>query len=194
MKEILLSKGQKALVDDADFERFGGLKWYAKANRKSFYAYRSQIINGKHVRFALHRVILDAPPDMVVDHVNGNTLDNRRENLRLAHYYQNSQNQRTRAIYRSSEFKGVSKFRTKWAAQIALRGVCVKLGNFSTAMDAARAYDNAAQLLFGEFAHLNFGGSNTLRRAREVLLTSERRPLAPTDIECPASELEPVGN
>jgi len=103
----------------------------------------------------MHRLILNAPPDLKVDHINGNGLDNRKENLRLATTPQNVRNARL-SLRNSSGFKGVKRKRQKWQASIVFNGKTIRLGVFDAREDAARAYDIAALLLHGEFARVNF--------------------------------------
>ena len=107
----------------------------------------------------LHRKILNAPPDLQVDHINRNILDNRKINLRLCTGTQNQGN-RIRRKNSSSIYKGVhfAQDRQKWRAGITKNGVCFKLGTFNAEVEAAIVYDDAAKLYFGEFALLNFMG------------------------------------
>jgi hypothetical protein len=106
----------------------------------------------------LNRVIMDAPPGLLVDHRNGNTLDNRRTNLRLATCSQNRINSQRDKSKTSSRYVGVSleKGRGKWLAYISYNGKRIHLGRFDNELDAARAYDLAAVKYHGEFARLNF--------------------------------------
>lgn len=164
MKEIPLTRGLKATVDDEDFIRFGHLKWYAQKTQDGrFYAARR--IDGKIS--LLHRAILGTALGKKVDHRNGNTLDCRRKNLRPATDAQNAQNSRKTPRPRSSIYKGVCRVSPRvnklnpWLAYIGgAVGVSVTkrkyLGYFSNERAAARAYDRAARELFGSFASLNF--------------------------------------
>ena len=142
-----LTRGVVAIVDESDYEWLNHWKWTAFANRDSgFYAARTGGI-------MMHRVILNAPVDMQVDHYNGNTLDNRRTNLRLATHSENQHNCRPNRIA-TSPYKGVCWDGTKWRVAIG-RGVGSFLGRFTDEQEAARTYDAAACERFGEFAWLN---------------------------------------
>lgn len=154
MRQIVLTRGLVALVDDEDFLRFGAVKWHAHESGPGlFYAMRDK--SGRKVY--LHREILAAAPGVAVDHVNGDRLDCRRENLRLCTLSQNQGNRR-RNRRGSSRFKGVTwnrRFR-RWCAQITFKRRAMKLGQFIREEDAAHAYDLAARTHFGPFARVNF--------------------------------------
>lgn len=156
MKEISLSKGLVALVDDDDYEWLSKYKWYACRGKSGWYAVHEtrQSEGGRVIR--MHREIVDAQPGELVDHWNHDTLDNRRENLRLCSDTQNCANQKLR-VDNTSGYKGVgwnSRVR-KWRAQLGMQGHRVHLGLFESPVDAARAYNAAAIKYFGEFAYLN---------------------------------------
>lgn len=121
-----------------------------------FYVEGDDWTNGRNIRRYLHRVIMNAPPGVEVDHINGDTLDNRRCNLRFATSTQQKCNQRPRGG--TSKYKGVGwhKRDRKWRAQITYHGKQISLGYFDGELGAAFAYDVAARILFGEFARLNF--------------------------------------
>lgn len=151
MKEIALTQGYVALVDDEDFARVSRLKWHADWSPSGWYAKAES--GGRQVR--MHRYIIGAPPDVDVDHRNGNTLDNRRKNLRPATPSGNAANQRIKP--HSSKYKGVRKHRDgKWEARIRHQQRLTYLGLHPSEEQAARAYDRAARELFGEFARTNF--------------------------------------
>ena len=103
----------------------------------------------------MHGLIMPAPDGQFVDHINGNGLDNRRENLRLVTHQQNSFNQKHHGG--SSKFKGVSidRISGSWRAYITVDGKRKHLGRHGTEIDAAKAYDMAAKEFFGEYAKLN---------------------------------------
>ena len=167
MAEVPLTQGKVALIDDEDAERVLAHKWFARFDRSSgrWYVMRKVQRNHKSQSVLLHRFILIAPDGSQVDHVNQNPLDNRRSNLRLA---TNSQNQQKKGRHRANKagFKGVCwhKGRKAFQAQIKCGGARHHLGLFTTAEDAARAYDAAAALLHGEFARFNFPEESELIR------------------------------
>jgi len=149
MPEIDVGNGLVALVDERDFKMFGRVRWYA-VRRKHYVYVRSRL-------GLLHRVIMNAPAGLDVDHVNGNGLDNRRSNLRLATRQQNLHNSRKPTSGKSSTFKGVSwdESKRRWRARLRTGGRQVFLGLFDRERDAARAYNRAAREAFGAFALVN---------------------------------------
>lgn len=156
MKTIPLTKGYFAIVDDEDYDMLvRDYKWCishsGKSDRKKAVA---RVHGGKGTLCSMHRVVANAPKGMDVDHINRNTLDNRRSNLRVCTRSQNNANRPKR----SGEFKGVhfDKAKSYWVAQAASRYI----GRFSSAVDAAVAYDLAAIKHFGEFALTNFPREN----------------------------------
>lgn len=105
----------------------------------------------------LHRFLMDAPKGCLVDHANGDRLDNRRSNLRVASKAQNAANSRL-STKNTSGFRGVywDRSRCKWHGQITIAGKVTFLGYFQTAIEGAMAYDRAARIVHGAFARLNF--------------------------------------
>lgn len=157
-RTIPLTQGYVAVVDDKDYEWLSQWKWCAKktvlANgRIKLYAHR-RIGNST---ITMHRLIVNAGSDTLVDHADGNGLNNRRCNLRQATVAANCWNSNPRCNT-SSRYKGVSWHKRvgKWAAAIRLCGRSRHLGYFADEVEAARAYDRAAKEHFGEFARLNF--------------------------------------
>jgi hypothetical protein len=152
VREIHLTKGAVALVDDEDFEALSGRRWYATVMAGGL-TYAATRIDRRNV--TMHRLLLDAPEGHVIDHANGNTLDNRRANLRVATVRQNNINAATPCT-NTSGYRGVSweKEKGKWRAQIRLNGKVKRLGRFADIKDAARAYNAAAVAHFGEFARI----------------------------------------
>jgi len=151
MKTIKLTQGYEAIVDDADFEYLNQFKWCAhKKSETVIYVVRKE--NKKMI--SMHREIMGFPKDMV-DHRNHNTLDNRRENLRVANNFQNQQNRNKVNKTTTSKYKGVCLFKRDgtWKAQIRHNGKCLFLGYYDTELEAKNAYDKKAKELFGEFYH-----------------------------------------
>ena len=152
---LALTRGQFALVDEEDFDWLSAWYWTALIRPgRSPYAFRK--VNGKPVY--LHRFIMGDPPEMDVDHKDGNGLNCRRDNLRVCTHARNQQNYSKCSTVTSSSFKGVTwdKNRRKWMARIKVNRKFSNLGRFENEQDAACAYDEAANQLFGEFARLNF--------------------------------------
>jgi len=157
MKTILLTRGHYAIVDDDDYGRLNQYKWYAFRDRNRYWrAVRNKKrINEKRGKELMSRRIMNAPIGMVVDHLNGDTLDNRKENLRFCKQSVNTQNQHS--TWGLSKFKGVDwdNNRKKWRVRITKEKKVYHIGVYDTEMEAANAYDEKAKELFGEFAHLN---------------------------------------
>ena len=191
MKKIKLWENQDtlsdkvALIDDEDYEKVMSAlgprskKWYAQCPPgATHYAFTGSR------RVTMHRVVMDAPKGMDVDHINGDTLDNRKQNLRLCTQSQNSMNKKLRSDSRSG-FKGVYEKPTPWkykyvskkTGEVSIREYMpkkpfqayiadpntpakrkrhIRLGYYATKEEAARAYDKKAKELHGEFARLNF--------------------------------------
>ena len=107
----------------------------------------------KYSNYYLHRLVMDAQVGLQVDHINGDRLDNRKENLRLCTNASNSRN----SVKKKGNYKGVhyNKNRRKWVAQITKDYKCYTIGSFNDEVDAARAYNNKAKEFYGEFAKLN---------------------------------------
>lgn len=154
MKKLPLKTGGFTLVDIEDYYRFKCIKWTTSRAKNTTYV---RPANGRGA--ALHRQIMDAKPGQIVDHVNGNGLDNRRMNLRLCTHAENIRNSAKRKG--SSKYKGVYlKYRgrkhTLWQARIYRDGALISLGLYRSEIEAARAYDMVAVEIHGEFARLNF--------------------------------------
>jgi len=148
--------GEKVLVDESDWGKVTQMGiatlFIAGPKQRIGFSCGSRIVT-------LARFIMGAKPNQIIDHINGNPLDNRRCNLRFVTTQQNAYNQKKQKRITSSRYKGVyrqSQSRKKsWMAYITQDGKKRNLGTYSTEEDAARAYDKAAKKLFGEYAHLN---------------------------------------
>jgi hypothetical protein len=159
MVEVPLTRERIALIDDDDFETVSRFKWCCdrqKDMRSPIYAITWN--KGKIMR--MHRLILNAQPGQLVDHINGNGLDNRRSNIRICTIAENAHNiHKTRG---KSIFKGVSwhdKHKI-WDVTITLDCTRIYIGTYKNELEAALAYDEAARKYHGVFASLNFPGQN----------------------------------
>lgn len=160
-RTIQLTRGLNTLIDEADWEWASQFFWNASGGerRYTWYACRGHKIGNRRIgvmgkTYRLHRELINAPADSKVDHQNGDGLDNRRANLRIATQGQNQQNRRKR--------KGKSRFKGVWfagdgtpCASIQIDKKVHRLGRYPSEEDAARAYDRAAREHFGEFACTN---------------------------------------
>lgn len=165
MKEIPLTQGKIALVDDEDFERLSQWKWHARKTTQGMYAARTE----GNQKIFMHNELIFVDAGKEVDHKDGDGLNNQKGNLRPATHVQNTWNSKRRSD-NSSGFKGVGRWSvtstvrgkkytyTYWRARIRLPGSKngIVIGYFSDKEVAARAYDVAALKHFGEFAKLNF--------------------------------------
>lgn len=150
-----LSRGLFALVDAADYPAVGAFKWSAlKRKDGRFVAVRNEYVDGRHRMLLLHRWLLGVTdPRVKVDHANGDTLDDRRSNLRRATTQENNRN--VRKARGASRFKGVSRNGRDWQAYIGLDGKPTYLGTYATEEEAGAVYDAAARRHFGDFAATN---------------------------------------
>lgn len=160
MKHIQLTQNQVALVDDSDYAELSKHKWCASKNPNGdFYATRNVKINGKLHTIFMHREILglEYGDPRHSNHKNHQTLDNRRDNIRICTRNQNQMNQKPRQNT-TSKYKGVSwvKQREEWQAQVRVNGKSIHLGYYDDEEMAAMAYDLVARKAHGEFAYLNF--------------------------------------
>ena len=155
---IPLTQGRQAIVDDADYEWLSQHKWYVT----KVYAARW---TGSRQEY-MHREIMEAGPAVQVDHIDHDTFNNQRGNLRLTTAQGNARNrkpqQRRDGSKRHTPYKGVSvssyipkSGKRRYNAVISPNGKHIFLGSFKTPEDAARAYNEAARNLYGEFAWLN---------------------------------------
>jgi len=155
MKIIPLTQGKATLVDDEDFEFLNQFKWYAHKCRNTYYVQRGyKKEDGKLGNIHMHRIIMDIKNNKQIDHIDHNGLNNQKSNLRICNHKQNMRNS---TGFGKSKFKGINLQRGKYfAAHISINGKTKHLGSFKTEIEAAKKYDEAAKMYYGEFANLNF--------------------------------------
>lgn len=153
MAEIILSDGKIAIVDDCDFERLSKFKWQSFTRGKCTYARRSVKVKRETKNFSMHNEILGLKN---IDHIDGNGLNNKRDNMRPCSHVENMRNRR-KHIFKTSKFKGVAwkKTHQKFESYIRMAGTLIPLGYFDSQKEAAEIYNLAAALFFGKFAKLN---------------------------------------
>ncbi|MEK6861476.1 MAG: AP2 domain-containing protein [Nanoarchaeota archaeon] len=158
MKTIILSQNKVALVDDKDFEWLNQWKWY--------YGSRDYAIRKKHIHLGkyryktesilMHREIMKVSRGIFIDHINGNGIDNRKQNLRIATQQQNMCNSKTRSD-NTSGYRGVwwDEYHKKWAAEIHFNNKKKTIGRYEDIKNAAKAYNDASLKYHGEYGRLN---------------------------------------
>jgi hypothetical protein len=151
---IELTKNKKALVSP-EFEYLNQFKWHFDGRYATRTKWNKEL--KKDVKVYMHKEILNVEKGEYVDHVNGDKLDNRLDNLRKVTSQQNSMNMLTQVVKKHSKYKGVSydKSRNKWVAYCVKDTKMHNLGRFTDEKEAALAYNEKAKELFGEFARLN---------------------------------------
>jgi hypothetical protein len=152
---IPLTQDYYAIVDTSDFQWLSQWKWYYHS---AGYAARTKKYKGKKTQIFMHRVILQTPTGLRTDHKNRNGLDNRRDNLRIATPSGNNCNRRKgegTSVYKGVCWDSATK---KWRGSLQVDKKVIRLGRFSSEIDAARSYDRAAKRYHGAFAVLNFPG------------------------------------
>lgn len=156
MKQILLTQGRVALVDDANYERLNKYKWHTKTYPHLFYAIRTIGTPVCRHNECMHRIILGLRPGdgLQCDHVDGDGLNNQRSNLRVCSRNENQYNRRKRSPG-SSKYKGVRRDRRWWRVDIQVNKKSIYLGRFDSELMAALAYDEAAKKYFKGFALTN---------------------------------------
>jgi hypothetical protein len=156
MKEIKLTQGKLALVDDANYEWLNQWNWYYQKGYKTGYAYRNIGTPPHRKHIQMHRLIMQTPPEMEVDHIDLDGLNNQRHNLRNCFHAHNAMNCK-RYRNNTSGYKGVYWFKRAhvWVARITFNQKMLFLGYFHNPKEAAKAYDQKAIELFGEYARIN---------------------------------------
>lgn len=157
---LTLVNGHECLVDLEDIDIAMARRWMARADRGTHYAMASIYENGDGTsrKTSLHREIMGAKKGEIVDHINGDGMDNRRSNLRIVSAHQNQHNRRGPNRDNTSGYMGVSfdSFAGKYKASIRIDGKQVSLGRFDNPRHAALIRDMAALELHGDFAFTNF--------------------------------------
>lgn len=152
MKEIPVSPDKVALVDDDDFERISKFRWYYRKPGYADCSMRESV--GVWKNYPMHKIILDIPNGAVVDHINRNGLDNRKQNLRICTCSENNMN---RSSVNKYGFRGIDqRSKNSWRAEIRIDGKVIRASPFKTPEEAALAYDKMAKQYHGDFAQLNF--------------------------------------
>lgn len=154
MKRIKLTQGKFALVDDKDCRKIKAYKWFAHKRKSGGIYYARSSHKGKTL--LMHRLIIDAPRGVLIDHRDGDGLNNTRSNLRLATNQENGWNWHCKPIG-TSKYRGVSwvKRDKLWVAHITHNGKGIHVGGFKKEVDAARAYDNKVKELRGDNGTIN---------------------------------------
>lgn len=152
MKLLLTSKGEEIKVDDVDYVKASRYTWRLDKN-----GYAVAGGGQRMPSYKLHRFIMSPEANQVVDHIDHDLRNNQRSNLRICTRAENQANQQKQKRDTSSKYKGVyfAKKAGKWYAQIKKNKKTMYLGGYSTQEEAAKAYNNKAKELFGEFAKLN---------------------------------------
>lgn len=156
MREVKLTQNKIAIIDDEDYEKISSRKWFAWRHPNPPHAFYVHSYEPPCHTIKMHRLVLDVTDRSIhIDHINGNTLDNRKANLRLATHSENTKNAKLNSRS-TTGYKGVTKVAlNKWRVQIQNSGKKYHLGTFTDLKEAAKAYNIAALAHFGEFARLN---------------------------------------
>jgi hypothetical protein len=156
VREVPLTQGYVALVDDEDYDRVAQFRWHIARSRGRVYATRGYRLSGRRYDVLMHRFLLSTPEGFETDHIDGDSLNNQRGNLRICSPSSNQAN-RGKPSNNRSGFKGVywAPQRGRWRSVIRVNGRLRHLGYFESPEEAARAYDRSAYAAWGEFAHLN---------------------------------------
>lgn len=168
MKELIPSNkpNLRVLVDDEDFDFLNEVTWTAildsKTKRHWYFTASNREPDGRQKHYRMHRLLVPAMANELVDHINGNTLDNRKQNLRICNRTENSRNGQKRCNFTEtgSKYKGVrfdknTRGKKKWSVKISFNHKEIWLGRYLTEEKAAMVYNAAAKLFYGDFARPN---------------------------------------
>lgn len=161
MRLISLTQGKFAMVDDRDYEFLMQWKWRAQKGQRTFYACRTIRIGvNKRKCLMMHRLLWGVPDlEMEIDHIDQNGLNNQKYNLRIGTSAQNSMNRigrgRSKFLGVSADSSSVKRGKIRWIARVTNNKKRIHLGMFDLEIDAAKAYNKAAKIYYGEFANLN---------------------------------------
>lgn len=158
-RRIKLTQGKYAIVDAEDYERLNAYKWHC-----THYGYAKRAVSnksgkgGRQGAVYMHRVVCPAPEGMIVDHINRNSLDNRRANLRAATQKQNVWNRKFVRKGGKTRYNGIrwDHNKGKWQVRLTINGRRASFGYYADETEAAKAYDRVAKEYRGEYASLNF--------------------------------------
>ena len=155
MKKIQLPNGLFSLVDDDDYEKLNQYKWRLGRRSVVRHQVKEEYKSKKRKTILMHRMIMNPEEGYVVDHINHNIFDNRKENLRICTQQQNSFNRKKQKSAFHSKYKGVSFYKKtkKWMASIKLNNKNIYLGIYDEEENAAKAYKVAAKKYHGEYAY-----------------------------------------
>ena len=156
MKKINLTKEKYSLISDIDFKKINHYKWYAHWGGNTFYAVRNfRMKNGKRKMIMMHRVIMKPPSNKEIDHIDGDGLNNQRNNLRICSHKQNLRNQGI-PKNNTSGFKGVvwDKRDRRWRAQIRVNYKNIRLGSFKSKIEAHKEVVKAYKKYHKEFSRI----------------------------------------
>ena len=160
-----MAQPRYAKVAPCDYKRLREYEWFTQKGKSCFYAARrSRGPKGsKPATIYMHRELIDVADGLLVDHVNQDSMDNRRANLRGATRAQNIRNRKKFSNSSGSKYKGIYRYKNKkrWIARIMFEKKRIHLGIFRNEIEAAKAYDRAAIKYHGEFASLNFPQSRS---------------------------------
>lgn len=153
-KQIPLTRGKFALVDDEDYERLINFKWNCTTFGYATRSIKNKSTNGKHVVIWMHREIMNTPKGMDTDHIDGDKLNNKKTNLRICTRSQNNMNQKPQRTKYSSKYKGVYFYKkyNKWGSQININKTKHFIGFYENEEEAAYAYNEKSKEMFGEYA------------------------------------------